>query len=143
MTQYGIKTHCLHVRISLINNMANKHIITEQHLSPEMKARAKELRRQMTPSEIKLWDRLRANRLEGFHFRRQQIIDGYIVVFYCHSVGLVIEVDGDIHLGQADYDRQRDSHLGEMGLTVLRFSNSDIELNLEAVLSSISETCRA
>ena len=123
--------------------MANKHIITGQHLSPDLKARAQELRCQMTPSEIKLWDRLRANRLEGCHFRRQQIIDGYIVDFYCHSVGLVIEVDGNIDLGQADYDRQRDAHLGEMGLVVLRFSNSDIELNLVAVLSSISETCRA
>ena len=123
--------------------MANKHIISGQHISPELKARAQELRRQMTPSEIELWDRLRANRLEGFHFRRQQIIDGYIVDFYCHSVGLVVEVDGDIHLGQQDYDHLRDAHLCELGLTVLRFTNSEIDNNIEAVLSSILETCRA
>jgi len=123
--------------------MANKHIITGQHLSPILKARAQELRRQMTASEIDLWDRLRANRLEGFHFRRQQIIDGYIVDFYCHSVGLVVEVDGAIHLGQEDYDQYRDAHLRELGITVLRFNNSELENNIESVLSSILETCRA
>jgi very-short-patch-repair endonuclease len=123
--------------------MANKHIITGQHPSPNLKARAQELRRQMTPSETKLWDRLRANRLEGFHFRRQQIIDGYIVDFYCHSVGLVVEVDGDIHLKQEDYDQYRDAHLRELGLTVLRFPTSEVEHNLDSVLFSILETCRA
>ena len=123
--------------------MANKHIITGQHLSPDLKTRAQELRRQMTPSEIKLWDRLRANRLEGFHFRRQQIIDGYIVDFYCHSAGLVIEVDGDIHLEQQDYDQYRDEHLRELGLTVMRFTNLEIDNNLGPVLCSILETCRA
>ena len=123
--------------------MANKHIITGQHLSTNLKARAQELRRQMTPTEIKLWDRLRANRLEGFHFRRQQIIDGYIVDFYCHSVGLVIEVDGDVHLEQKDYDQQRDAHMHDLGLTVVRFHNSEIDHNVESIISSILEICRA
>ncbi|WP_292738042.1 DUF559 domain-containing protein [Nostoc sp. JL31] len=59
--------------------------------------RAKELRQQMTPEEKILWQHLRANRLNGLHFRRQQIINGFIADFYCHSTALVIEVDGKIH----------------------------------------------
>ena len=51
----------------------------------------------MTPWERKLWFHLRTNRLGGFHFRRQQIIDGVIVDFYCHALRLVEEVDGSGH----------------------------------------------
>jgi very-short-patch-repair endonuclease len=80
-----------------INKMQSNKIITGQQVSPELKARAKELRQEMTPAESKLWQRLRAGRLEGFHFRRQQIIGGYIADFYCHAAGLVVEVDGIIY----------------------------------------------
>lgn len=62
----------------------------------------------------------------GFHFSRQQIVDAYIVDFYCHSAGLVVEVDGRGHLEQKTYDKIRDEHLADLGLTVLRFYNSDV-----------------
>lgn len=122
--------------------MSHKHIITGQRISPELKARAQELRRNMTPAEAKLWERLRANRLEGYHFRRQQIIDGYIVDFYCHAVGLVVEVDGAVHFDQQDYDRRRDDHLRALGLTVLRFFNTEVNKEMDTVLSVIWETCQ-
>jgi len=61
--------------------MNKKNIITGQKVSPEKLERAKELRREMTPAERRLWQRLRANRLDGWHFRRQQVIDGFIVDF--------------------------------------------------------------
>ncbi len=51
---------------------------------------------EMTPAEKILWEELRANKL-GVHFRRQQVIQGFIVDFYCHQAGLVVEVDGDVH----------------------------------------------
>jgi very-short-patch-repair endonuclease len=73
--------------------------------------RAKELRREMTQEEKILWQHLRANRLNGLHFRRQQIIDGFIADFYCHATRLVIEVDGEIHQQQAEYDAERDQVL--------------------------------
>jgi len=76
--------------------MDKKKIITGQKIKPEKLERAKELLREMTPAERCLGQDLRANRLGGWHFRRQQIIDGFIVVFYCHKAGLVIEVDGPI-----------------------------------------------
>ena len=57
----------------------------------------------MTPAEKILWNELRANKL-GVHFRRQQVIAGFIVDFYCHKAGLVVEVDGDIHDLQKEED---------------------------------------
>lgn len=116
-------------------------IITGQQISPALRIRAMELRQNITPAESKLWQHLRANRLGGFHFRRQQIIGYTIVDFYCHSVGLVIEVDGDVHLQQKSYDRERDQILASLGLQVLRFANQDIELRIENVLDIIQNNC--
>lgn len=97
----------------------------------------------MTPAEKTLWERLRANRLEGFHFCRQQIINGYIVDFYCHRVGLVIEVDGPIHQKQQADDQTRDEHLRGLGLTILRFLNTGVEKEIDKVLTIILEVCQA
>lgn len=121
--------------------MSKKGIITGQHVHPELLKRAQEMRRQMTQAESKLWQRLRAGRLESFHFRRQQVIDRYIVDFYCHQTNLVVEVDGDVHLEQAEYDRERDLYLQSLGLMVLRFTNQDVNRNLEGVLTAILEAC--
>ena len=65
----------------------------------------------MTPAEKILWQELRANKL-GVHFRRQQAIAGFIVDFYCHKAGLVVEVDGDIHdLPPPSFGHLREAHL--------------------------------
>ena len=119
----------------------NNYIITGQKISPNKLQRAKELRRQMTPEEKILWQHLRANRLNGLHFRRQQIIDGFIVDFYCHAAGLVIEIDGKIHQQQAEYDAERDKILTARGLQILRIKNSEVKENLPGVLNCIIETC--
>jgi very-short-patch-repair endonuclease len=76
--------------------MPVKNIIPGQPVTKEKLQRAKELRREMTAAEKILWQEIRTNKL-AVHFRRQQIIKGFIVDFYCHTAGLVIEVDGDIH----------------------------------------------
>ena len=122
--------------------MNPEDLITRQKISREKLQRAKEMRREMTPAETKLWTRLRANRLMGYHFRRQQIIEPYIVDFYCHEVGLVVEVDGSIHLEQEEYDRQRDQHLQESGLYVLHFTNADVMKSLDVVLEEIYRVCQ-
>ncbi len=96
----------------------------------------------MTSAECKLWARLRRSALEGFHFRRQQVIEPYIVDFYCHQAALVIEVDGSIHQDQQEYDHQRDLDLQLLGLRVIRFSNKDVNQNLEGVLEEILQSCR-
>jgi very-short-patch-repair endonuclease len=92
----------------------------------------------MTPAEHRLWNRLRANRLGGWHFRRQQIISGFIVDFYCHKARLVIEVDGPIHIQQATEDAPREEVLIEHGLKILRFTNQEVMNNLNHVLQIIS-----
>ncbi len=60
-----------------------------------------------------VWEELRANKL-GVHFRRQQVIQGFIVDFYCHKAALVLEVDGDIHDLQKEDDARREKALSEM-----------------------------
>src|SRR3990172_3035191 len=95
----------------------------------------------MTPAETELWQHLRAGRLQGIHFRRQQIIGHFIVDFYCHQARLVVEVDGEIHQKQAEYDHVRDLYLQERGLRVLRFNNLEVKHELEMVLCAILEAC--
>jgi very-short-patch-repair endonuclease len=99
--------------------MPVKNIIPGQTVTKEKLPRAKELRRDMTPAEKILWQELRANKL-GVHFRRQQVITGFIVDFYCHKSALVIEVDGDIHDLQQEEDARREKVLSEMGLRIIR-----------------------
>ena len=106
--------------------MRNTYIVRGQRVSATKVERARELRNVMTPTEAMLWERLRDNRLTGFHFRRQQVIDGFIVDFYCHAAKLVIEVDGPIHEDQREYDAARDKVLVRRGLQVMRVSNDAI-----------------
>jgi very-short-patch-repair endonuclease len=120
-----------------------KNIVIGQKISPAKAARAREFRQNMTPAEKLLWQALRANRLNGFHFRRQQVIDGFIVDFYCHAASLVIEIDGDIHLQQVEPDRQRQQALTERGFRVIRFANDQIFNNLSNVLAQIQSACHA
>ncbi len=80
---------------------------------------------------------LRTDQLDGLHFRRQQVLEGYIVDFYCHTANLVIGVDGEIHASQAEYDAERDAYLAACGLRVLRFPNERIIHDLSACLSEI------
>jgi very-short-patch-repair endonuclease len=122
--------------------MPTKNIVIGQNVDASKVQRAKELRHEMTPAERLVWQRVRANRLNGFHFRRQQVIDGFIVDFYCHAAGLVVELDGGIHDRQADYDAQRDCILAARGLRVLRFENRECVENLEGVLGRILAACQ-
>ncbi|MCI2430103.1 endonuclease domain-containing protein [Candidatus Acetothermia bacterium] len=117
-------------------------IITKQKVDCIKGLRAKELRRQMTLAEKILWQALRAKRLHGLHFRRQQVIDGFIVDFYCHAASLVVEIDGDIHKLQPEYDTERDRVLAARELQILRFQNEEVLQDLDRVLAQIVEACR-
>ena len=117
------------------------NIVIGQKVSRELQERARELRKNMTPAEKILWEKLRHNQLKGLQFRRQQIINPFIVDFYCHAKALVVEVDGDIHDLQQDYDAERSSYLVARGFRILRVTNDDVKNNLVAVLQKISEAC--
>ena len=119
--------------------MPVKNIIPGQRVTKEKLQRAKELRRDMTPAEKLLWNELRANKL-GVHFRRQQVIAGFIVDFYCHKAALVVEVDGDIHDLQQEEDTRREKVLTDLGLRIVRFRNEDILKDLSMVLEKIKES---
>jgi len=118
-----------------------RYVVRGQRVEDGKAIRAKELRREMTPAEQQLWPMLRGNRLGGFHFRRQQVIDGFIADFYCHAAGLVVEVDGPVHDAQPEYDADRDRAFAARGLTILRVRNADVFSDLTVVLKAISEAC--
>ena len=97
---------------------------------------AKDLRTPMTDAERMLWKHLRAHRLNGQKFRRQQPIGPYIVDFVHLGARLVIEADGGQHNGDAA-DQERDGWLKAEGYRVMRFWNNDILQSTDAVLEEI------
>lgn len=105
--------------------------------TPKIERAARQLRHHPTEAEVLLWGALRNRQLNGLRWRRQHPIGRFIVDFYCPSCRLVVEVDGEIHLQQQDYDLSRMAHSEEYGLTVLRFSNAPVESNLQEVLAAI------
>ena len=104
--------------------------------------RARQLRKRMTPPELRLWLALKS-RPEGFKFRRQHAFDPYILDFFCHEAALAIEVDGFSHeLGDnPQRDERRDRWVAEQGVRTIRIAAIDIRDNLEGVVGFIVEEC--
>ena len=105
---------------------------------------ARQLRKQMTPHEAKMWSALRALRPLGFRFRRQVPLGRYIVDFACFDPKLVIEVDGGQHTldGHARRDRERDGWLDGQGFAVLRVWNHEVNDNFDGVMDAVHEYLR-
>jgi very-short-patch-repair endonuclease len=97
------------------------------------------LRRDSTPAERKLWSLLRSAQLDGFKFRRQQRLGPFFADFACQAAKLVIEIDGETHVGVAaeQRDMQRTAFLEREGYRVIRFSNADVMGNAEGVVATI------
>jgi len=102
----------------------------------EQREFAKHLRHHMTESETRLWQHLRAHRLNGEKFRRQQPMGFYVVDFVHFGARLIVEADGGQH-NDAPRDESRDAWLRAQGFKVLRFWNNEIMNNLEGVLETI------
>ena len=100
--------------------------------------RARALRRQSSDAEKTLWVHLRARRLNGYKFRRQVVVESYIVDFICVEAKLIIEADGGQHTEQKTYDAVRTARLEHLGYRFLRFWNHEILGELDAVLERIS-----
>lgn len=122
--------------------MPVKNIVRGQKVSAKQLENAQELRREMTPTEKILWKEVKANRLNDLHFRRQQIVHGYFADFYCHKHELIVEVDGDIHEFQKEYDAEREAYLVTLGFRIIRFTNDEITRDLKGVLHRIVEACK-
>ncbi|TVP63548.1 MAG: endonuclease domain-containing protein [Nodularia sp. (in: Bacteria)] len=104
----------------------------------QLKPFAKQMRTEPTLAEKQLWQRLKNKQLLGFKFRRQQVIDRFIVDFYGHEIKLVIEVDGEVHNCTQVEDAIRQEFLESLGLRVMRFKNEDILFRIEGVLEEIA-----
>ncbi|HET6400853.1 MAG TPA: endonuclease domain-containing protein [Candidatus Kapabacteria bacterium] len=112
-------------------------------LDPRLKAWARENRKSATLSEDYLWRGLRGRRLEGLKFRRQHIIEPFIVDFFCSEHRLVVEIDGDIHdlpeVKNRDVSRQQE--LERQGYRIIRVRSDDVVANLTGVLTQIAVAC--
>ena len=110
---------------------------------PHIFEKAKCLRESMTDSELKLWEELKGKRILGLRFRSQHPIDIFIADFYCHPVKLVVEVDGGIHKSRdkKEYDIGRTGELNILGIDVIRFTNEEIENDINYVIKEIERIC--
>jgi very-short-patch-repair endonuclease len=113
----------------------------EKRLAPKL-AKARQLRKNMTDAEKKLWSGLRRNQLGEYKFRRQFPLGKYIVDFVCLESRLIIEVDGGQHQENRTYDEQRDAWLSSQKFNVLRFWNNEVLENYEGVMEKILSTLK-
>lgn len=96
------------------------------------------LRQNMTEAEKHLWERLNKNQL-GVRFKAQHPIDIFIVDFYCHLYRLMVEIDGEIHLSQKEYDEGRTAELERFDLKIIRFTNQEVLNNVDWVVEEIKK----
>ncbi len=102
--------------------------------NPELKTRARELRKAGMLHEALMWNQLKRGQLNGLDFDRQKIIGNYIVDFFCAEKFVAVELDGPSHDGREGYDERRDSFLKSLGLTVIHIPVVDVLKNMEAVV---------
>ncbi|MCX6147018.1 MAG: endonuclease domain-containing protein [Candidatus Kapabacteria bacterium] len=107
--------------------------------NPKLVERARELRKNLTEMEKKIWFQFLRNHIIVFH--RQKIIDNFIVDFYCSKAKLIIEIDGDSHFTEngLEYDILRTSILENYNLKLIRFTNIEVRNNFEYVCMKINE----
>jgi very-short-patch-repair endonuclease len=102
-----------------------------------LRDRARQLRRNQTEAEARLWNALRDRRLGGWKWRRQVTVGPYILDFLCPEGGLVVELDGGQHADQVAYDERRTRYLESRGLRVIRFWNGAVRPDCDGVCLSI------
>jgi very-short-patch-repair endonuclease len=105
----------------------------------KLKDRANELRNTMTPAECILWEKIRKKQVLGINFNRQAMINNFIVDFYSRDIKLAIEVDGKIHDEKKEYDFEREVILRKLGVDIIRFTNEEVEGNVDSVINKIKK----
>ncbi len=111
-----------------------KHSIIQYN--PILKNLARQLRKNSTLAEVVLWQNIKGKSF-GYEFHRQVPINEFIVDFYCHELGLAIEIDGSTHDYNFDYDDNRQKVLESFGISIVRFSDYDVKRNLNDVLRAL------
>jgi very-short-patch-repair endonuclease len=109
--------------------------------NPKLKKYAKELRKNMTLSEVLLWKKLKQKQVLGYDFDRQRPISEYIVDFYCKKLMLAIEIDGITHYNRIAEikDKARQKKLESLGISFLRFDDLTVKRDSTYVVSVIEE----
>ena len=98
---------------------------------------ARQMRKQPSEAEQKLWQSLRNRQLQDLKFRRQFPVGPFIADFACEECRLIVEVDGEQHADAMSYDEHRTQKLSELDWQVIRFTASDVVRDLDAVLATI------
>ncbi|NDK55064.1 endonuclease domain-containing protein [Pontibacter fetidus] len=105
----------------------------------DLKAKARELRKNSTLSEILLWQEIKERKLLGIHFHRQVPMLDFIVDFYCHEIKLAIEIDGSSHDYNINYDIFKQAKIEKYGITFIRFDDLEVKKNMPNVLRSLEQ----
>jgi len=105
--------------------------------NPNLKQRAKELRKACNLSEVLFWMEVHKGKLWSIDFDRQRVIDNYIVDFYVKSLSLVIEIDGSSHIGKEEYDEVREDYLKDLVLDVYRIDDLGVKMKLPGVMMGL------
>jgi len=119
-----------------MRNLKNYQLLP---INPELRERAKELRKAKNLGEVLIWQQLHKRKFKGFDFDRQKIIGNYIVDFYCIDCCTVIEIDGSSHDEKAEYDCERDAFLEGLGLAVIHIPAVDVLNRLDEVMRMLYE----
>jgi len=98
---------------------------------------ARTLRKRQTISEKIFWELIRDRKFMDLKFRRQHVIEGFVLDFYCHEIKLGIEIDGEIHKRRKDYDRIRQAIIESEGITILRVTNKQISDNKRSIINKM------
>lgn len=106
--------------------------------------RRKDLRAHQTESEDRLWSCLSNKQIDGLRFYRQYSVGPYILDFYCSKLRLAIELDGSGHSEDEArlYDKDRDNYLNTINIKTLRFWNSEVEKDIDEVVSKIKKLAK-
>lgn len=105
----------------------------------DLVGKARKLRKRSTPGERAMWNVLRKKQVLGFEFRRQRPVGSFIIDFYSKECMLAIEIDGNSHYYKQEYDKARQEKLESLGITFLRFSESDAKKHTESVVIEIEK----
>jgi len=103
---------------------------------------ARELRKEQTPEEAIVWEQLRNRKFMDLKFRRQHVIEGFVVDFYCHQLRLAIEIDGAVHNKQKDYDALRQMLIESKDIRFIRVTNDEVHQDINILLKRIKENLR-
>ena len=96
---------------------------------------ARELRKNSTDEERKVWEALRNRRFKNLKFRRQHVLEGFVIDFYCNEFKLAVEIDGKVHQKQKGYDELRQCLIEDKGIRFIRITNEEINRDVKILLT--------